>query len=217
MITTTTTTSHSDRLLVVLSRWRVNLGTVLTIVAMAVAHPGHPEILRAMPLVLLGVGIRTWARGHLNRRDRLTTTGPYRLVRHPLYVGSFLIGLGVSAMLGAWFVPILFTITYVAMYLPKGIREDRFLLSKYGREYQDYAARVGAIFPRLSTAAVETGAGPAIHWEWRRVMGHREWKTWLGVAAVVGGLWIIASIIPSSSGASWHLWSPLLSLRNSRT
>lgn len=211
------TTTFSDHLLVALSRWRVNLGTVFTIVAMAVAHPGHPAILRAMPLVLLGVAIRTWARGHLNRRDRLTQTGPYRLVRHPLYVGSFLIGLGVSAMLGAWFIPILFTMTYVAMYLPKGIREDRFLLGKYGQEYQDYAARVGAIFPRFSPAAVGAGSGPAIHFEWRRVMGHREWKTWLGVAAVVGVLWIMASVFPGAAGASWHLWSPLLSNPNSHT
>jgi protein-S-isoprenylcysteine O-methyltransferase Ste14 len=211
------TTPRSDRLLVFLSRWRVNLGTVLTIVAMAVAHPGHPAILRAMPLVLLGVGIRTWARGHLDRRNRLTQTGPYRLVRHPLYVGSFLIGLGVSAMLGTWFVPVLFTVTYVAMYLPKGIREDRFLLGKYGQEYQDYAARVGAIFPRLSTVAVGGGPGPSIHFEWQRVIGHREWKTWLGVAAVVGVLWIMASVFPDASRMPWHVWSPLSSIRTSHT
>jgi len=211
------TTARSDRLLVLLSRWRVNLGTALTLLAMALAHPGHPEILRAMPLVLLGVAIRTWARGHLDRRHRLTQTGPYRLVRHPLYVGSFLIGLGVSAMLGTWLLPVLFTTTYLAMYLPKGIREDRYLLSRYGEEYREYAARVGAVFPRLSTAAVGPGGGPAIRFEWERVIGHREWKTWLGVVAVIGGLWIMASVFPEASRSSWHVWSPLLALRNVHT
>lgn len=208
------TIPREDRLLVLLSRWRVNLGTGLTIVAMVLAHPGHPEILRAMPLVMLGVGIRTWARGHLDRKNRLTQTGPYRLVRHPLYIGSFLIGFGVSAMLGTWVLPVLFTVTYLVMYLPKGIREDRYLLSRYGEEYREYAARVGAIFPRLSTAALGPDGGPPIHFEWRRVIGHREWKTWLGVAAVVGGLWIMASVFPD---ASWRVWSPLLALGTPHT
>lgn len=202
------TTTPSDRMLIWLSRWRVNLGTALTMVALAVAHPGHPEILRAMPLVLLGVGLRTWARGHLDRKHRLTQTGPYRFVRHPLYIGSFLIGLGVSTMLGSWVVPVLFTITYVAMYLPKGIREDRWLLSRYGDEYRAYVARVGAVFPRLSTSEI-VGA-PAVRFEWQRVFGHREWKTWLGVAAVVGVLWVMASVFSGTAGPSWYLralWS----------
>ncbi len=207
-------TTPSDRVLVWLSRWRVNLGTVLTIVAMAAARPGHPEILRAMPLVLLGVAIRIWARGHLDRRERLTQTGPYRLVRHPLYIGSFLIGLGVSAMLGRWFVPLLFTATYVAMYLPKAIREDRYLSARYGDEYRAYAARVGAIVPRLSAAA--GGPAPSIRFEWRRVFGHREWKTWLGVAAVVGVLWVMASVFPGASRTS-HVRVPERAVRLSRT
>jgi protein-S-isoprenylcysteine O-methyltransferase Ste14 len=199
------TTTRSDRMLIFLSRWRVNLGTVLTIGAMAAAHPGHPEILRAIPVVLLGVAIRIWARGHLDRRTRLTQTGPYRFVRHPLYVGSFLIGLGISAMLGRWFAPPLFAVTYLAMYLPKAIREDRYLLGKYGAEYQAYQSRVGAVFPRLFSRPAESpAAGPPIHFEWQRVIGHREWKTWLGVAAVVLLLWVIASVFPGAPAPSQH-------------
>jgi|CXWL01.1.fsa_nt_gi protein-S-isoprenylcysteine O-methyltransferase Ste14 len=186
------TATLSDQMLVWLSRWRVNLGTVLTVVAMAVAHPGHPEILRAMPVVLLGVAIRVWARGHLDRRTRLTQTGPYALVRHPLYVGSFLIGLGISAMLGRWFAPLVFTVTYLVMYLPKAIREDRYLHGRYGVEYERYVAQVGAVFPRLGTAPFVPRV--PFRFEWQRVMGHREWKTWLGVTAVVVALWVMATL-----------------------
>ena len=41
-----------------------------------------------------GVLIRFWARGHFER-VRLFTTGPYALVRHPLYLGSLFIVVGV--------------------------------------------------------------------------------------------------------------------------
>jgi len=139
----------SDRMLVILSRWRVNLATVLAVVAVAAARPTHADILRWLPLVLTGVAIRVWARGHLDRRARLTRTGPYAWVRHPLYVGSFLIGLGFSGMLGRWFMPPLFAATYLFMYVPKAIREEQYLRGKYGEEYARYAARTGAVIPLL--------------------------------------------------------------------
>lgn len=194
--------TSSDRMLVWLSRWRVNLGTVLTVAAVAAARPAHSAIVRLLPVVLAGVAIRLWARGHLDRRTRLTQTGPYALVRHPLYVGSFLIGLGFSGVLGLWFMPALFAVTYVAMYVPKAIREDQYLRGKYGDEYARYAARVGAVFPRLGRPGVAIVAdGAPIRFEWHRVIGHREWKTWLGVAAALVALWVIASFAAAGTPA----------------
>jgi protein-S-isoprenylcysteine O-methyltransferase Ste14 len=182
-------------MLVWLSRWRVDLGTVLVPVAIAVARPAHSEIVRLLPVVLAGLAIRLWARGHLDRRNRLTTTGPYALARHPLYVGSFLIGIGFAGMLGIRFVPPLFAVGFLAMYIPKAIREERHLRGKYGEAYARYAARVGPLFPKPWSAAPPPAAdGPPVRFAWHRVMRHREWKTWLGVAAALGALWIMASI-----------------------
>src|SRR5262245_3386636 len=42
-------------------------------------------------LIFAGLAIRTWAAGILRKTRELTTTGPYALIRNPLYVGSFLI------------------------------------------------------------------------------------------------------------------------------
>ncbi|MDR0787305.1 MAG: phosphatidylethanolamine N-methyltransferase family protein, partial [Gemmatimonadota bacterium] len=39
-------------------------------------------------LILLGVAIRLWGSGNLHKNQEITSTGAYRLVRHPLYVGS---------------------------------------------------------------------------------------------------------------------------------
>lgn len=183
--------ARSGRALVYLSRWRVNAATVLGILVIACARPTPRAILAFLPLVVLGLSFRVWARGHLDRHHHVTQTGPYRYVRHPLYVGSFALGLGFAAMTGLWFVPPLFVILYVASYVPKGLREEAYLRQRYGDEYARYAARVRAVWPHLRPAPLP--ATPR-RWEWPRVLGHREWKTWLGVLAALAVLWVRANL-----------------------
>ena len=46
--------------------------------------------------VVLGLAIRAWAAGQLQKDKQLTTSGPYSHTRNPLYLGSFSIGVGVT-------------------------------------------------------------------------------------------------------------------------
>ena len=55
--------------------------------------------LAGMGLVFFGLAIRTWAAGTLHKSAEITQSGPYALVRNPLYVGSFLMMLGFTALL----------------------------------------------------------------------------------------------------------------------
>ena len=181
--------ARSEWALVYLSRWRVNAATVLAILAIAWARPTPGSILAFLPLVALGLTLRVWARGHLDRHHHVTQTGPYRYVRHPLYVGSFALGLGFAGMTDLWFVPPLFVFLYVASYVPKGLREEATLRRRYGDDYAGYAAHVGALWPHLPLTPL---AANSRRFEWRRVLGHREWKTWLGVLAALGVLWVRA-------------------------
>src|SRR5262245_26146854 len=50
-------------------------------------------------LIVLGLVLRSWAGGILHKGAELTTTGPYRLIRNPLYVGSFLMMSGFCAVI----------------------------------------------------------------------------------------------------------------------
>lgn len=50
----------------------------------------NPWVLSALALLLVGLAIRSWSAGTLNKSRELTTTGPYAVVRNPLYVGSFM-------------------------------------------------------------------------------------------------------------------------------
>ncbi len=178
-------------LLVLLSRWRVNLGFAAAVVALFVAgHPTSASVLCWLPLAFVGLAIRVWARGHLDLRTSLVESGPYALVRHPLYVGSVLMGIAFTAMTNDWRVVAAFAIAFPAMYVPKAVREERYLRHVHGPIYDDYARRVAAFVP--SWAALRRRGTPSRQFAWRRVLRHREYETWAGAAAACAVLWLRA-------------------------
>ncbi|HJQ83160.1 MAG TPA: methyltransferase [Candidatus Binatia bacterium] len=176
-------------LLRLLSRWRIEVATVVAVPAVACAQPTEGAILRWLPLLVAGLALRTWARGHIDRTC-LTTSGPYARLRHPLYVGSFAIGLALALMTRRPLLAPIYTLAFVGMYWPKAVREERFLRRRWGAEWERYAAAVGAIVPRRAAAGVLAASG--CRFRWRRVVRHREWKTWLGAVALVAVLWLRA-------------------------
>jgi protein-S-isoprenylcysteine O-methyltransferase Ste14 len=181
-----------ERLLIVLSRWRVQLGFCFAIAALLCARPTWRSYVTFLPLVAAGVMLRAWARGHLDRAERVCTGGPYRLMRHPLYVGSFLMGLGVTLMALPWgFLPV-YTAVFLVMYVPKALREEAYLAGRFGDAYAVYASAVGAVLPHFG----HTVAPEESHFEWRRVWRHREWHTWIGVAAVLVSVWLPSLVWP---------------------
>jgi protein-S-isoprenylcysteine O-methyltransferase Ste14 len=181
-----------ERVLVVLSRWRVELAW-LVVLALPWAHPTRASIAAGLPMVALGVALRVWARGHLQRSQQgareVTTGGPYAHVRHPLYVGSFLIGVGFATTTALVALPFVVAFVFVVMYVPKALREEAYLRRLYGTAYADYAEQVRAVIPSWTVAIAPSPS----RFAWRRVMRHREWHTWLGVAAMLAvlcGLWL---------------------------
>ena len=191
-----------ERILVVLSRWRVDLAW-LGLLALPWAHPTRGSILLGMPVLAAGVALRTWARGHLQRGERVTTTGPYAHMRHPLYVGSFLIALAFAVMTNLYVLPIVAVVAFVAMYVPKALREEAYLRRRFGAAYGEYAARVGAVIP--SRGGPRASAPTQPRFEWRRVIGHREWHTWIGVAALLAVLCGLAAGRSLTKTASSHM------------
>jgi protein-S-isoprenylcysteine O-methyltransferase Ste14 len=81
--------------------------------------------------------------------DELNTTGVYSVVRHPLYLGNFLIGLGISLVLWVWWLPVMYTLLFCLYYERIMLAEEAFLRDKFGREFEDWAARTPAFWPRL--------------------------------------------------------------------
>jgi protein-S-isoprenylcysteine O-methyltransferase Ste14 len=119
--------------------------------------PDRPESTwTGMVLLIAGLGLAVWARGHLGsywsghlviRADhRLIQSGPYAIVRHPIYAGLVLGMLGTAMALGEWR-GLLAVLLLVAAYLRKIRREEGWLLQHFGEPYARYRREVRAMIP----------------------------------------------------------------------
>jgi protein-S-isoprenylcysteine O-methyltransferase Ste14 len=92
--------------------------------------------------------------GHYIKEEHtLVTWGPYGWVRHPTYLGVFLIWLGLAIGFRSPVVLALTALYVIPAYLVYIRSEEEMMLSEFGEEYQDYCRRVGMIVPRRSTPA----------------------------------------------------------------
>lgn len=103
----------------------------------------------------LGLVLRVWAQIHLHYRLKirkvLTVTGPYAIVRNPIYIGNTIILAG-ACMLAElyWFVPL--QILYCAVVYTFVVRyEENHLAQKYGNAYVKYLSSAPRWFPKRTT------------------------------------------------------------------
>ncbi|MZP55904.1 MAG: DUF1295 domain-containing protein [Bacteroidales bacterium] len=79
--------------------------------------------------------------------DELNTTGFYSIIRHPLYLGNFLMWLGpVIFIRSAWFA-VVFLLVYWLYYERIMFAEEQFLRRKFGDAYDSWSAKVSAFLP----------------------------------------------------------------------
>jgi len=108
--------------------------------------------------VLGGVVLRFWASSTIFNTGKgtplysrppkaLVTTGPYRLIRNPLYLGGFLIYLGIIIVIPSLFLAILGLIGLPIIYIGV-IREEKGLETRFGEDYRRYKQRVPRWIPR---------------------------------------------------------------------
>ena len=159
-----------------IARARIHLGIVSAALAYWLARPTMETIAWGALVALPGEAIRVWASGHLQKEREVTRSGPYRFVRHPLYLGSAIIGLGFAV--AAWSVwSALVVALYLGVTLAAAIRtEEGRLLDRYGGEYADY--REGRAAPVARPFSVA------------QVMANREYRALLGFAAALALLWV---------------------------
>jgi len=172
-------------------RWaahnRVRVTMVLGLVYVAYSVPTLNGLLAGGALIAAGQAIRFWAAGHLDKNIRLARGGPYRIVRHPLYMGSFLMGLGLAVAVDD---PVVWAAVYLLLFLgffvPAIHVEELRLQSIFGAEYQDLMVDVPGLVPRLwrrpwSPAA----AGDQPRFSWNRVLGNYELRSAAAMAALI--------------------------------
>jgi protein-S-isoprenylcysteine O-methyltransferase Ste14 len=161
-----------------LTRFRVALGFALAVLVLALARPAWPTWAAGAALALCGEWLRIWAAGHLEKSREVTTSGPYRLTRHPLYMGSTLIGVGVAIASTSIIVAAIIG-AYLGLTLSSARRsEEAHLRDKFGDAYDAYVESRGA--PMTRRFSLE------------RAIRNREHHT---VAGLLAGFGILAAKI----------------------
>jgi len=83
------------------------------------------------------------------RADVLNTTGMYSTVRHPLYLGNYLMALGISLFPRSWALPIILSLAFILHYERVIWEEEKYLESKFGDKFRAWATKVPIIIPRF--------------------------------------------------------------------
>ena len=130
-------------------RWRVPLGFLCGALFVALARPSSLTLAAGGVVALLGLGLRAWAAGHIRKNSQRATSGPYAYTRNPLYLGSFVVGLGFTIASGQPLLGILFVGLFLGIYLPVMRVEAATLSRLFGEDYTRYARAVPLFFPRL--------------------------------------------------------------------
>ncbi len=81
--------------------------------------------------------------------DVLNTSGIYSTVRHPLYLGNFFMGLGISLFAHLWWLTLIYMLIFWLYYERIMFAEEAFLRTKFGEEYMGWATATPAFLPRF--------------------------------------------------------------------
>jgi protein-S-isoprenylcysteine O-methyltransferase Ste14 len=109
-------------------------------------------------LCLAGAGLAIWSRRvlgtnwssevQLKENHELIERGPYRIIRHPIYLGLLTLFLGNAILVGDWRGLLAVAIVFASFWRKLRV-EERWLGRNFGRSYQDYVRRTHALLPGI--------------------------------------------------------------------
>src|SRR5882672_7883187 len=115
-----------------MQRWRVPLGFACAALFFLLAQARPGTLIVGGLVALPGLALRAWATGHLRKNDALATTGPYAYTRNPLYLGSFVMGVGFTVASGRLIPGIIFAALFLGIYVPVMRVESATLTQLFG-------------------------------------------------------------------------------------
>jgi protein-S-isoprenylcysteine O-methyltransferase Ste14 len=159
------------------ARLRVTCGFIMVAAFAWFSRPDARSLAVGLPISALGLLLRGWATGHVEKNIRLAESGPYAYIRNPLYIGTLLVAMG-------------FAIVFLFIYLPAIELEEQHL-RKLFPDFALYAQRVPALWPTLLP----------IHrpqrFRWELYIRNREYQALIGF--VIGAAWLIGKVLLQGS------------------
>ena len=184
--------SRETSLLSRAARFRVPLGFVFGVFAVWLAEPTVRSLAVGTTIACIGEALRIWAAGHINKSREVTSSGPYRFVGHPLYVGSTLMGIGLAVACASIPVALLIAV-YLSTTLTAAIKsEEAYLRRTFGEQYELY--RRGIEAKRASPAAMHR------RFSVRQAIANREYRAVAGLAVAL----LLLVIKATYNGLFWR-------------
>jgi protein-S-isoprenylcysteine O-methyltransferase Ste14 len=165
---------YADRV----ARLRVATGFVLVAAFAWFSQPDFNSLIWGLPVSALGLLLRGWATGHLEKNIRLAESGPYAYVRNPLYLGTALVAAGLVIASRRWLLAVLFAAVFLLIYLPVIELEEQHLRHLFP-SFEAYAQRVPPLWPTLG------GVKSDRRFQWVLYVRNREYQALLGWLAGV--------------------------------
>lgn len=159
------------------ARVRVPSGFAVAVLYAVFSHPRKAGLAGGLLIALVGLLWRAWATGHLAKNEALATSGPFAYTRNPLYLGTLTVAAGFALAGWSLWLAALFAVYFLLLYLPV-IGEEESHLRQLFPGYADYAARVPALWPRLSPAYAGSGK-----FRFSLYLRNREYQALLGYLA----------------------------------
>jgi protein-S-isoprenylcysteine O-methyltransferase Ste14 len=148
----------------------------------------HPSVLKTQPyrswletfalfIGLSGLAIRILAVGYTPKNtsgrntsegqvaDSLNTLGMYSILRHPLYLGNFLMWLAPAMLTGYLSFMLIFIFLYWIYYERIMFAEEQFLRKKFGEKYVNWSLQVPAFVPSFKNFKK-----PEASFSWKKIL-----------------------------------------------
>lgn len=153
---------------------------------------GRKPEFAGLVVVAIAVLIRAWAAGYLKKDQELACTGPYVLARHPLYLGSCLLALGLIITLHHWLVTILLGGITFLTYNHTIRHEEKNLTARFGSAYVEFSKNAGPLWPKPSGLKMAFENPKLIFggFSFKQYMKNKEYECLLGVLAVFAILYL---------------------------
>jgi protein-S-isoprenylcysteine O-methyltransferase Ste14 len=126
---------------------RQGIGLLLVAVCAQFAQPDSGTVAIGLAMAVFGQIFRIYAAGYIFKNKQLASTGPYALVRHPLYLGNFLILVGFTIASANVYVTIGVVLFFLIWYPAAIAYEDSKLENIFEDEWREWSKNIRAIIP----------------------------------------------------------------------
>jgi protein-S-isoprenylcysteine O-methyltransferase Ste14 len=165
-----------------------------------------------LAIASLGLGIRIMTvgfvpRGTSGRNTRkqvaevLNTTGMYSVVRHPLYVGNFIMWLGISLFFHLWWFTLLIVLLFWVYYEKIMYAEEEFLKQKFGEQFLAWAEKTPLFIPQFSL-----WQAPEMQFSFKSAL-KREYASFFAMIAIFTSLKVLSSLWVDKAFSLDPIWA----------